>query len=82
MMFVFGFAGLANSGQKPEFIPNLPQEMLRLSFSVSILGNLIEVDINHSETRYTLKDGNGIALSHAGADFEISPESPTFVADT
>jgi len=82
MMFVFGFAGLANSGQKPEFIPNLPQEMLRLSFSVSILGNLIEVDLNHSETRYTLKNGNGIALSHAGVDFEISPESPIFVADT
>ena len=82
MMLVFGFAGLANSGKKPEFTPSLPQEMLRLSFSVSILDNLIEVDLNRSETRYTLKNGNGIALSHAGADFEISPESPTFVAKT
>jgi alpha,alpha-trehalose phosphorylase len=82
MMLVFGFAGLANSGKKPEFIPSLPQEMLRLSFSVSILDNLIEVDLNHSETRYTLKNGEGIALCHAGVDFEISPESPTFSAKT
>lgn len=82
MMLVFGFAGLANSGKKPEFIPSLPQEMLRLSFSVSILDNLIEVDLNRSETRYTLKNGDGIALCHAGMDFEISPESPTFVANT
>lgn len=78
MMFVFGFAGLGNAGERPEFIPNLPEEMLRLSFSVSILGNLIEVDLSHPETRYTLKSGDGIALRHAGVDFEISPESPTF----
>ena len=79
MMFVFGFAGLANTGESPEFSPNLPEEMLRLSFSVTILGNLIEVNLNHSEARYTLKKGDGIALCHSGVDFEISPESPTFL---
>ena len=78
MMFVFGFAGLANTGEKPEFSPSLPKEMLRLDFSITILGNLIEVDLNHSEARYTLKDGDGIALCHAGVDFEISPDNPTF----
>ena len=82
MMFVFGFAGLANTGKNPEFSPSLPEEMLRLSFSVTILGNLIEVDLNHSETSYTLKKGDGIALCHAGVDFEISPENPTFVTRT
>ena len=82
MMFVFGFAGLANTGKNPEFSPNLPEEMLRLSFSVTILGNLIEVNLSHSETSYTLKKGDGIALCHAGVDFEISPESPTFVTKT
>lgn len=82
MMFVFGFAGLANTGERPEFIPNLPEKMLKLSFSISILDNLIEVNLSHSETRYTLKNGDGIALSHAGVDFEISPESPTFIAKT
>ncbi len=82
MMLVFGFAGLANTGQKTEFIPNLPEEIVRLGFSVSILGNLIEVDLNHSQTTYTLKDGDGIALCHCGVDFEISSENPTFVADT
>ncbi len=82
MMFVFGFAGLANTGKKPEFSPNLPEEMLRLSFSITILDNLIEVDLNHSETSYTLKKGDGIALCHTGVDFEISPESPTFVTKT
>ena len=79
MMFVFGFGGLTNMGKAPEFSPNLPEEMLRLSFSITILGNLIEVDLNHSEARYTLKKGGGIALRHAGVDFEISRESPTFV---
>ncbi|MYH39591.1 MAG: glycoside hydrolase family 65 protein [Candidatus Dadabacteria bacterium] len=79
MMFMFGFAGLANTGESPEFSPNLPEEMLRLNFSVTILGNLIEVDLNHSEAKYTLKKGDGIALCHSGVDFEISPESPTFL---
>lgn len=82
MMFVFGFAGLANTEGRTEFSPNLPEEMLRLSFSVTILGNLIEVNLDHSEARYTLKKGDGIALCHSGADFEISPESPTFVTKT
>ena len=82
MMFVFGFAGLANTGEAPEFSPSLPEEIQRLNFSLSILGNLIEVDINHSESRYTLKNGEGVALRHAGADFEISPKSPTFVTKT
>ena len=82
MMFVFGFAGLANTGETPGFFPNIPEEMLRLHFSLSILGNLVEVDLKHSEARYTLKNGEGITLCHAGIDFELSPDNPTFVGKT
>ncbi len=82
MMFVFGFAGLADTGEKPEFSPNLPKEIQRLSFSLTILGNMIEVDLDHSETKYTLKKGDGLALCHEGIDFELSWDDPIFVTKT
>ncbi len=82
MMLIFGIGGLTNTDERPVFNPTLPKEMQNLCFSITILGNLIEVDINQSQTTYILKDGDGIALCHAGENFEVSPENPTFITKT
>ena len=82
MLFVFGFAGLANMGEKTAFRPNMPEELERLAFRVTIRGNLVEVDLNHVETKYTLVKGDGIDISHAGTEFRLSRQSPEFVTKT
>ena len=82
MLFVFGFGGLANTGKIPEFHPNLPREISRLEFAVTIRGNSIEVDMDHRESRYTLAGGGGMELSHDGRKFRLSPDEPTFSTRT
>lgn len=82
MLFVFGFGGLANTGKIPEFHPNLPREISRLEFAVTIRGNSVEVDMDHEESRYTLAGGGGIELSHDGRRFRLSPDEPTFSTRT
>lgn len=82
MLFVFGFGGLANTGKVPEFHPNLPREISRLEFAVTIRGNSIRVDMDREESRYTLAEGEGVELSHDGRGFRLSPEEPTFSTRT
>ena len=82
MLFVFGFAGLANMREKTNFTPNLPEKFRRLTFSISIRKSLMEVDIKHDETKYTLKKGDKISLSHAEKEFELSSENPVFITQT
>ncbi len=78
MLFVLGFAGLSFAEKKPEFSPVLPREIESIGFFVTIRGNLIEIEVNHSEAKCELKQGDGISLSFAGADFNISPDNPAF----
>lgn len=82
MLFAFGFAGLANMGEKTVFRPNMPEELKRLVLRLTIRGNLVEVDLNHTETKYALIKGDGIDISHAGTEFRISPKSPDFATKT
>ncbi len=82
MLFVFGFAGLANMRKRTNFTPSLPEKFRRLTFSISIRKSLMEVDITHSETKYTLKKGDRIGLSHAEKEFDLSPENPVFITET
>ncbi|MGH7884606.1 MAG: glycoside hydrolase family 65 protein, partial [Thermodesulfobacteriota bacterium] len=77
MLFVFGFAGFKNSNGIPSFNPRLPRELERIKFSITVRDNLIEIDINQSKIRYSLKNGKGIKIKHLDTVIELTEKKPT-----
>ncbi len=75
MLFIFGFAGFNNSNSIPTFNPKLPKQLEKLQFSITIKDSLIEVDINHKDIRYCLKNGKSINIKHQDTKIELTKEN-------
>lgn len=75
MTFIFGFAGFKNLNGISSFEPRLPKQLERVKFSITIKNSLLEVDINHENTRYCLKSGESIKIKHQNTEIELTKES-------
>ena len=60
LALVAGFAGLRDSDGDVSFSPRLPEQWERLQFRIQVRGQVIEVDITHAGTEYTLLEGQGL----------------------
>jgi alpha,alpha-trehalose phosphorylase len=72
MAIQWGFAGMTWRGGTLGFRPTLPEDWTSLSFRVLWKGRLIELDIGHSATRYTLLEGEPIDICHFAAPVTLS----------
>ena len=74
LALVAGFAGLRDSDGEVHFAPRLPAEWDGLRFRVQVRGQLIEVDMTHEETTYTLLEGTGLLIHENGEQLRLLPE--------
>ena len=77
--FVYGFAGMRDYGGQLTFRPRIPPVLERLRFQLIFKGKALEVDASRTQTRYTLRAGSGLTITHEEYDLQLSPETPSCV---
>jgi alpha,alpha-trehalose phosphorylase len=73
LALIAGFAGLRDSDGEVHFSPRLPADWTRLRFRVQVRGQLIEVDMNHEETTYSLVEGRGLLIYDGDDQIRLLP---------
>ena len=58
------------------FDPQLPDSLTRLAFRVTMLGQLIHVEVTRDQATYTLMTGDGLTISHAGQPIDLKAGKP------
>jgi len=81
LALVAGFGGLRDFDGDVRFSPRLPASWERLRFRVQVRGQLVEVDITPSGTRYELLEGRGLPVKHFGEQLRVLPGRPVTVAE-
>ena len=76
LALVAGFGGLRDFDGDVRFDPRLPAEWGRLRFRIQVRGQLIEVDMTHEDTTYTLLEGRGLLIEHSGEQLRLAPGVP------
>ena len=76
LALVAGFGGLRDAGGELCFEPRLPSGWTRLRFRLEVRGQLIEVDIAPDGTTYSLLEGPGFRVEHAGQSLRLRPGRP------
>jgi alpha,alpha-trehalose phosphorylase len=81
MATVYGFGGFRDYDGEFSFHPRLPKDWERLRFPLTIQGNLLEVDITHDNTTYTLSEGEGLTFRHQKQQVELRGSEPVSVTN-
>ena len=76
LALVAGFGGLRDFDGDVRFSPRLPAEWERLRFRVQVRGQVVEVDMTHAGTTYTLIEGRGLPVKHFGEQLRVLPGAP------
>ena len=62
LALVYGFAGMRDDGGSISFRPRLPAEWSRLDIPLTVRGQRLRVDIDHTITRYHLIEGEWLTI--------------------
>ncbi len=81
LALVAGFGGLRDFDGDVRFSPRLPAEWERLRFRVQVRGQVVEVDMTHAGTTYTLIEGRGLPVKHFGEQLRVLPGVPVSITD-
>lgn len=76
MAIVYGIAGFRDDGSRFSFAPRLPEDLGRLSFSLTVRGSRIEVELRPGATTYTLVEGASIEISHQSRPLSLHAGEP------
>ncbi len=79
MAIVYGIAGFRDKRGHYSFAPRLPEDLGRIRFSLSLGGNLLDVDLVPGEATYAIRDGVGLTIRHEGKELKVRPEAPVTV---
>jgi alpha,alpha-trehalose phosphorylase len=79
MIFAYGFAGMRDYDGRLSFKPKIPHALERLRFLIIYKTQALEIDAGRVNTRYTLRSGPGLTITHEEYDIELSPEAPSCV---
>lgn len=72
MTMVYGFGGLRDYNGEISFNPQLPLELNRLQFSITVRGQLLNVDIQRKSAIYLLKEGTGLVIKHQEKEINLA----------
>ncbi len=76
MVLVYGMAGMRDFDGNLSFRPRLPKELTRLQFPLTIRGRRLHVAIEDATATYTLRDGDGLVISHYDETISLEPDTP------
>ncbi len=82
MAVVYGFGGFRDYEGRFSFKPRLPAEWEGLRFPLTIHGQLLEIDITHETTTYTLRKGEGLTIRHEDQEIQLIPGEPASLPTT
>lgn len=71
LAIVQGFAGMRYDHNQLKFNPFVPDKWDRYSFKINYRNRLIEVDVNHEETKLTLLKGDDLEVLVKGKKLEL-----------
>lgn len=66
MVAIYGFAGMRDYDGVISFNPRLPKEMKRMSFPLTVRGQLLRVTLTQKTAEYTLEEGEQLSIEHQG----------------
>jgi alpha,alpha-trehalose phosphorylase len=73
---VAGFAGLRMRRGVPAFAPHLPSAWRRYAFRLRVRAAQLHVEVDATQCRYRLVEGDDLALQHRGASLRLTTSDP------
>jgi len=73
---VAGLGGMRDHGGALSFAPRLPAALRRLAFRLTFLDRLLQVEVDHRQATYTLRQGSALDVTHHGETVTVGPDSP------
>jgi alpha,alpha-trehalose phosphorylase len=73
---VAGLGGMRDHGGALSFAPRLPAALRRLAFRLTFRDRLLEVEVDHRQATYTLRQGAALDVTHHGETVTVEPGSP------
>ena len=63
---MYGFAGMRDEDGRLSFRPRLPRKWRRVSFTLSVRRQVLNVSAERESTTYCLRRGTGLDIEHQG----------------
>jgi alpha,alpha-trehalose phosphorylase len=76
LALVAGFGGLRDQAGDLRFAPRLPDRIARLRFRLNFRGRRLAVELRGGEARYTLEQGDELALRHEDEPLVVRAGEP------
>lgn len=73
---VAGFGGVRDHSGHLFFRPRLPSGLERIAFSMMVRESLLQVEITHARTDYSVRRGGPMTLLHEGEELLVAPGRP------
>lgn len=74
MSCIYGMAGFRDCDETPAFHPRLTPDIKRMQFTLTIRGQVIDVDMSMPKTTYFLREGEGITIKHKEKTCDLKPQ--------
>ena len=83
MVFAYGFAGLRDYNGTLSFHPQRPPEAeATLRFPLTYHGQILDVEITHVSTTYSLRNGEKLVIRHEAEEIELTRANPSVTRST
>jgi alpha,alpha-trehalose phosphorylase len=76
LVVVAGFGGLRDTADRLSFDPRLPSRLARISFGLVYRGRRLRVDVDATEVRYELQDGDPLEILHQDEAITLRRDHP------
>jgi alpha,alpha-trehalose phosphorylase len=74
---VAGLGGMRDHGGALSFAPRLPPALRGLTFRLTFLGRLLQVEVDHRQATYSLQQqGDPLDVTHYGESITVGPDAP------
>jgi len=77
MVLAYGFAGMRDHDGTLSFRPNRASDATgKLQFSVTVRGQLLQVEVGQTSAKYSLREGDGLVIRHEDEEIRLTSDDP------